>query len=116
MTIKKYVADIYGNREGFKYNQISKDQIDIKIEYAQQFLDVVGKVDPGTTKVCELKKYLSLIYEFHVVKELRELTANFRQILTVSHLLVAPYKNVTVGDYEYNNKKMGRSLFICVTI
>ena len=56
MTIKKYMADIYGNREGFKYNQISKDQIDIKIEYAQQFLDVVGKVDPGTTKVRELIK------------------------------------------------------------
>ena len=54
MTIKKYVADIYGNREGFKYNQIPQDQIDIKIDYAQQFLDVVGKVDPGTTKVREL--------------------------------------------------------------
>ena len=86
MTIKKYVADIYGNREGFKYNQISKDQIDIKIDYAQQFLDVVGKVDPGTTKVRELIKYLSLIYEFHVVKEDLRLDQIFGRLPFTWHL------------------------------
>lgn len=51
MTIKKYIADIYGNKEGFKYNQMSGSQIDLKIKYAQEFLNVVGMVDPGTTKV-----------------------------------------------------------------
>ena len=51
MTIKKYLADIYGNKEGFKYNQLSASQIDLKIKYAQEFLSVVGVVDPGTTKV-----------------------------------------------------------------
>ena len=51
MTIKKYIADIYGNREGFKYHQLSGSQIDLKIKFCQDFLNVIGMVDPGTTKV-----------------------------------------------------------------
>ena len=54
MTIKKYIADIYGNREGYKLHQLTESQIDLKIKFSKEFLDVVGKVDPGTTKVKQI--------------------------------------------------------------
>ena len=41
MTVKKFLADMYG------HNDLEK--IPLKIQYFEEFLDVIGKVDPGFT-------------------------------------------------------------------
>ena len=51
MTIKKYLADMYGTLDGYKLHQISGEKMDMKIQFYNEFLDVIGKVDPGLTKV-----------------------------------------------------------------
>ena len=51
MTLKKYIADILGTVNGYYLHQLSEDQLDVKIKYSKDFLDVIGLVDPGLTKV-----------------------------------------------------------------
>jgi hypothetical protein len=61
MTVKKYLADLYGATSGFQYNQLSPERLDMKIKYYQEFLDVIGKVDPGYPKVRNCKTLSSII-------------------------------------------------------
>ena len=51
MTLKKYIADNFGSLNGYTFPQLSDDQLDLKIKYSQEFLRVIGLVDPGLTKV-----------------------------------------------------------------
>jgi hypothetical protein len=51
MTVKKYLADIYGYRPGYQYNQLSQKKIDLKIQFCKEFIQTIGLVDPGFTKV-----------------------------------------------------------------
>jgi hypothetical protein len=51
MTVKKYLSDIYGYRQGYQYNQLSQEKFDLKIQYCQEFISTIGLVDPGLTKV-----------------------------------------------------------------
>ena len=51
MTVKKYLADIYGYRAGYLFNQLSQDKIDAKIRFSKEFISTIGLVDPGLTKV-----------------------------------------------------------------
>ena len=51
MTVKKYLADIYGYRPGYLFNQLSQDKIDAKIRFSKEFISTIGLVDPGLTKV-----------------------------------------------------------------
>ena len=51
MTLKKYIADGLGTKQGLFFPQLSEEQIDLKIKYSQEFLDVIGLVDPGITEV-----------------------------------------------------------------
>ena len=51
MTLKKYLADLYGTVEGYNFHLLSDDQLDLKIRYSQEFLQVIGLVDPGLSKV-----------------------------------------------------------------
>ena len=39
MTIKKFLADMYGIQD--------TEKLPLKIQYYQEFLEVIGKVDPG---------------------------------------------------------------------
>ena len=57
MTVKKYLADLYGCTPGFQYNQLTEERLDKKISYYQNFLETIGKVDPGYTKVRNNCKY-----------------------------------------------------------
>ena len=54
MTVKKYIADSLGTVQGFLYPQLSEEQIDLKIQYSTDFLNVIGLVDPGITEVIVL--------------------------------------------------------------
>ena len=54
MTLKKYIADSYGSLEGYKFHQLSLEQLELKIKYSEEFLRVIGMVDPGLTKVYTL--------------------------------------------------------------
>ena len=56
MTLKKYVADILGTVIGYNFHQLSDDQLDLKIRYSEDFLRVIGLVDPGLTKVIGKRK------------------------------------------------------------
>ena len=51
MTVKKYIADSLGTVQGFLFPQLSEEQIDLKIQYSTDFLNVIGLVDPGITEV-----------------------------------------------------------------
>ena len=51
MTVKKFLADLYGCTPGYQYNQLNEERLDKKIYYYQNFLETIGKVDPGYTKV-----------------------------------------------------------------
>ena len=51
MTVKKFLADLYGCTPGYQYNQLNEERLDKKISYYQNFLETIGKVDPGYTKV-----------------------------------------------------------------
>ena len=51
MTVKKFLADLYGFAQGYQYNQLNEERLNKKIIYYQNFLDTIGKVDPGYTKV-----------------------------------------------------------------
>ena len=51
MTVKKFLADLYGCTPAYQYNQLNEERLDKKISYYQNFLDTIGKVDPGYTKV-----------------------------------------------------------------
>ena len=55
MTLKKYVADILGTVIGHYFHQLSDDHVDLKISYSEDFLRVIGLVDPGLTKVLSLQ-------------------------------------------------------------
>lgn len=55
MTVKKFLADLYGNTEGYLYNQLNEERLEKKIQYYQEFLDTIGKVDPGWPKVSRCK-------------------------------------------------------------
>ena len=50
MTLKKYIADLLGTSDGYRLHQLSDDQLDLKIRYSEDFLRVIGLVDPGQTK------------------------------------------------------------------
>lgn len=50
MTVKKFLADLYGCTPGYQYNQLNEERLDKKISYYQNFLETIGKVDPGYTK------------------------------------------------------------------
>jgi hypothetical protein len=63
MTLKKYVADILGTVIGHNFHQLTDDQLDLKIRYSEDFLRVIGLVDPGLTKVHrETKKNNTLFW------------------------------------------------------
>ena len=51
MTLKKYIADGLGTKQGLLFPQLSEELIDLKIKYSKEFLDVIGLVDPGITEV-----------------------------------------------------------------
>ena len=51
MILKKYIADLLGTADGYKLHQLSDDQLDLKIKYSEEFLRVIGLVDPGQSKV-----------------------------------------------------------------
>ncbi len=51
MTVKKYLADLYGCTEGYHYNTLSEERLLKKIQFYSEFLETVGSVDPGFTKV-----------------------------------------------------------------
>ena len=55
MTVKKFLADLYGFAQGYQYNQLNEERLNKKIIYYQNFLDTIGKVDPGYTKVSKVK-------------------------------------------------------------
>ena len=55
MTVKKFLADLYGYTQGYQYNQLSEERLEKKIMYYQNFLDTIGKVDPGYTKVSKIQ-------------------------------------------------------------
>ena len=51
MILKKYIADLLGTADGYKLHQLSDDQLDLKISYSEEFIRVIGLVDPGQSKV-----------------------------------------------------------------
>ena len=51
MILKKYIADLLGTADGHKLHQLSDDQLDLKISYSEEFIRVIGLVDPGQSKV-----------------------------------------------------------------
>jgi hypothetical protein len=51
MTVKKYLADIYGYRPGYLFNQLSQEKLDAKVRFCKEFISTIGLVDPGYTKV-----------------------------------------------------------------
>ena len=61
MTVKKFLADLYGCTPGYQYNQLNEERLDKKISYYQNFLETIGKVDPGYTKVRNLFKNRLLV-------------------------------------------------------
>ena len=50
LTVKKYLADLYGFAPGFTYPELPPEKLDRKIEYAYAFLNTIAKVDPGFPK------------------------------------------------------------------
>ena len=52
MSVKKILADMYSLTD---MNTLTK-----KIQYYQEFLEVLGKVDPGYPSVVFIKMYVSL--------------------------------------------------------
>ena len=67
MTVKKFLADLYGFAQGYQYNQLNEERLNKKIIYYQNFLDTIGKVDPGYTKVSNgviLKILIGNIFKF----------------------------------------------------
>ena len=60
MTVKKFLADLYGYTQGYQYNQLSEERLEKKIMYYQNFLDTIGKVDPGYTKVSKIQFFCKI--------------------------------------------------------
>eukprot|EP00095_Tigriopus_kingsejongensis_P007742 maker-scaffold1245_size53493-snap-gene-0.6 protein:Tk07742 transcript:maker-scaffold1245_size53493-snap-gene-0.6-mRNA-1 annotation:"isoform c" len=50
MTTKKYLTDFYGFAKGYKYEELPKEKMDMKIQYGFEFLHTLEKVDPGCPK------------------------------------------------------------------
>eukprot|EP00096_Caligus_rogercresseyi_P010532 TRINITY_DN3885_c0_g1_i2.p1 TRINITY_DN3885_c0_g1~~TRINITY_DN3885_c0_g1_i2.p1 ORF type:complete len:295 (-),score=44.42 TRINITY_DN3885_c0_g1_i2:2-886(-) len=50
LTAKKYLADLYGTSRGYLLPELSQDKLDVKLKYYEEFMETIGKVDPGLTK------------------------------------------------------------------
>lgn len=50
LTVKKYLCDFYGFLQGYKYNELPVEKFKAKIQYGQEFLETIAKVDSGFPK------------------------------------------------------------------
>ena len=54
LTVKKFLGDLYGNAEGYSYGELTRERMENKIKFLEEFKDTIEKVDPGCTKVIQL--------------------------------------------------------------
>ena len=47
MKIKRILLQIYGARDGFRLDQMSRDQLNRKIELCRNYIEIFSKLEPG---------------------------------------------------------------------
>ena len=47
MKTKRILLQIYGAREGYRLDQLSRPQLDRKIELCRNYINVFSKLEPG---------------------------------------------------------------------
>ena len=77
MTVKKYIADSLGTVQGFLYPQLSEEQIDLKIQYSTDFLNVIGLVDPGITEVIVVNTLIEITNSYIALNVFKDLLIIF---------------------------------------
>ena len=50
-SVERILASGYGNVPGYKYNQLSNERLNAQIDFYQNFLDLVDKINPGYSSV-----------------------------------------------------------------
>jgi hypothetical protein len=51
LTVKKYLADLYGVVKGYAYNELPEEKSERKINFLTEFIATLEKVDEGYPKV-----------------------------------------------------------------
>ena len=50
-SVERILASAYGNVQGYKYNQLSNERLNAQIDFYQNYLDLVNRINPGYSSV-----------------------------------------------------------------